>query len=192
MLKKVLIGALGLFGLVVAVLAGVIAARPSAWRVERALALSAPPSAVHRQISDFRAWGDWSPWARLEPEMRTTVQGVGAGVGAGYAWAGTARVGEGRLTITEADPRHVVMRLELLRPWASSGTVEFRLSAIENGTRVTWSVEGDRDLAGKALWLVGDVEPVLGGDLEKGLKQLGRAAVAAVWRQPFPAPHPDP
>jgi hypothetical protein len=62
------------FGVValIAVLSIVVATRPSTFRVERSIAVAAPPETVFAQVNDFHAWDAWSPWAKLDPQMKTT------------------------------------------------------------------------------------------------------------------------
>ncbi|HXK18635.1 MAG TPA: hypothetical protein VNG33_12570 [Polyangiaceae bacterium] len=51
------------------------------------------------QVNDFHAWSGWSPWEKLDPNLKRSYEGAPAGVGAKYAWVGNKQVGEGRMTI---------------------------------------------------------------------------------------------
>src|SRR5215475_5265322 len=84
MLRKVVI----VLGVVVVVLAVIIATRPSTFRVERSTRIAAPPDVVFGLVNDFHAWDRWSPWAKLDPGMKTTYGGPSVGQGATYAWSG--------------------------------------------------------------------------------------------------------
>src|SRR5678815_4574661 len=100
MFRKVVIGLAAL----VVVLVVVIATRPSSYRVERTTRIAAPPEVVFSLVNDFHGWDRWSPWAHLDPSMKTTFGGPPSGVGATYAWAGNDKVGEGNMRITESVP----------------------------------------------------------------------------------------
>src|SRR3954462_7833861 len=83
MLKRVAVIAAAL----IAVLALVIATRPAHLHVERSLAISAPPALVFPLINDFHAWASWSPWEKLDPNMKREISGAPQGKGARAARA---------------------------------------------------------------------------------------------------------
>jgi uncharacterized protein YndB with AHSA1/START domain len=173
MWKRIAIAAV----LLVAILAAVVATRPSTFRVERSATAAAPPEAVYAQIADFHRWAAWSPWEKLDPGMKKDFAGPAVGQGAGYHWSGNDKVGEGRMTVTAATPgEQVVIQLEFLKPWASTSTTTFRLAPEGAGTRVTWSMEGHHDFMGKAFSLFMDMDKMIGSDFERGLAQLAIAA----------------
>jgi uncharacterized protein YndB with AHSA1/START domain len=156
-----------------------VTSRPSTYRVERSATVAAPPEAVFARIADFHAWEAWSPWARLDPAMTTRYEG--SGVGATYAWKGNKDVGEGRMTLLEADPaRRVAIRLEFIEPFPSTSSTEFLLApAAGDGTSVTWVMTGRLGFVEKAFTLFADMDQMIGKDFEKGLAALKRLAEAA-------------
>jgi uncharacterized protein YndB with AHSA1/START domain len=173
MLKKALLVVAG----ALVVLAVVIATRPAEFRIERSLVVAAPPERIYPRIADFHGWDAWSPWAKLDPKMKTTFSGKDGEVGAGYAWAGDDKVGEGRMTLTEvAPPRRVAIRLEFLKPFASTNQAVFDLTGEQGGTRVAWIMTGRNDFVGKAFSLLMNMDKMVGSDFEKGLASLKAAA----------------
>ena len=104
----------------------VVATRPSTFRIERSATFAAPPESAFAQVNDFHAWSTWSPWDKLDPNMKRTYEGPAAGVGAKYAWAGNDDVGEGRMTIEKSEPaRQIVIKLEFLKPFETTNTTTF-------------------------------------------------------------------
>lgn len=173
MWKKI---ALGLAGLLLA-LAAIVAIRPAAYRVERSAHVSAPSRMVYERLSDFRRWAEWSPWAHVDPDMRQSFEGAPAGTGAEYTWSGDSRIGEGRMSITEARPDELVaIRVDFTRPLRTTSTTELRLLPESGGVRVTWTMEGRRDFVGKAVALVARLDDVVARDFEQGLDGLRRVA----------------
>lgn len=169
MLKKVLVAVVVL----VAALLAVVATRPGSFRVERSLVVGAAPPALYAAVADFHQWDAWSPWARLDPAMKTTFEGTTGQVGSSYAWAGNDKVGEGRMTVTEVrPPTQVKIRLEFLKPWPSTSETTFDLYPETGGTRVVWTMRGDLDLMGKAMSLFMDMDKAIGPDFERGLASL--------------------
>jgi uncharacterized protein YndB with AHSA1/START domain len=169
MLKKLLLAIV----VVCAALTAVVATRPASYRVSRAQTIAAPASTVYAQVADFHQWEKWSPWAKLDPAMKTTFAGPVAAPGSSYAWAGNDKVGEGKMTIVAARPGEMVLiRLEFLKPFASTSSTAFTFASKGSGTETTWTMEGHNNFAGKAFSLFMNMDKMIGSDFEKGLAQL--------------------
>jgi len=180
MILKILIS----LAAIVAVLAVVIAMRPTEFRVERTATMAAPAPVVFAQVNDFHKWDAWSPYARRDPGMKKSFEGAPAGVGAIYAWSGNNEVGEGRTTIIESRPSELIrIKLEFARPFAatSTATFTFRSEGKPEGERtaVTWSLDGRNSFPAKAMGLVMNMDKMIGDDFEKGLAQMKVIAEAA-------------
>ncbi len=198
MLRKVLIG----FAALIVVLLVVIATRPSTYRVERSTRIAAPPDVVFGLVNDFHAWDRWSPWAKLDPTMKTTYGGPPSGVGATYAWTGNAKVGEGNMRITESRPaQEVGIRLEFIKPMPGVSQTEFSFRPESGGTQVSWVMSGTNNFLGKAFTLFADMDAMIGKDFEKGLaamrteaeadaRRRAEAATASATSAPAGAPAP--
>jgi hypothetical protein len=92
--------------------------RPSDFRVSRSTTVDAPTEAVFEQVNDLHNWESWSPWAKLDPNAKTTYEGPKAGVSAAFAWSGTSKIGEGRMTITESRPKELIrFKLNFVKPF---------------------------------------------------------------------------
>jgi hypothetical protein len=165
---------------VLAALAAFVALRPSEFRVARSRTIAAPPDVAHAFVNDFHTWREWSPFERLDPAMKRELSGPPAGPGATYHWTGNASVGEGRLTITDSHaPRSVTIRLEFIKPWASTATARFDFAPSGSGTNVTWTMTGRNNLLEKAICLFMDTEAMIGSDFERGLANLDAATAAS-------------
>jgi hypothetical protein len=176
MLKKILIAlAIAVFGLAV-----VIALQPSTFRVSRTATIAAAPADVFALVNDFHNWDAWSPWAKLDPAMKTTHAGPVSGQGAVYSWVGNSDVGEGRMTITDSQPAsRVSITLEFIKPFASTADTLFEFAPAAAGTTVTWTMSGDNNFLSKAFCLfMGGMDKMIGPDFEKGLVQMKAAAEA--------------
>ena len=172
-MKKAILAILVVIVVLIAGLCVVIATRPAEFVITRSATVNAPAAAVYNQINDFHKWEAWSPWAKIDPQMRVTYAGPRSGPGASYAWAGNSDVGEGRMTIIEAkQPELVKIDLEFIEPVASTSVTEFSLKPSGNATTVTWTMTTQNNFLGKAFSLVVDMDKMLGSDFEKGLAQL--------------------
>jgi hypothetical protein len=151
----------------------VVAMRPSEFRVSRAATISGPAEAAFMQVNDLHKWEAWSPWAKMDPTAKTTYDGPPSGVGAGFAWAGNAKIGEGRMTITESRATELVrFRLEFLKPFKGTNTAEFTFKPQGGKTLVTWSMEGKNNFISKAFGLFVNCDKMIGSQFEKGLADM--------------------
>src|SRR6266436_4499179 len=108
MLRKVLIGLAVAIPAILLVFGIVVVLQPSEFRVTRTAKISAAPPAVFEHVNDFHKWDAWSPWAKLDPDAKTTFEGPSAGEGAVFAWAGNSQIGEGRMTVTQSRPAEII------------------------------------------------------------------------------------
>ena len=158
---------------VVVVLLGLvafIATRPGEFQVARSTTFAAPAPAVFAQVNELKKWEAWSPWAKKDPQAKSSYAGPAAGVGASMSWAGNNDVGEGRMTIAESRPAELVrIKLEFLKPFAATNTAEFSFKDEGGRTALTWSMRGQNNFIGKAMCLVFDMDKMVGGDFEAGL-----------------------
>jgi carbon monoxide dehydrogenase subunit G len=165
---------------VIVLLVVVVATRPSDFRVTRSTTISAPPAVVFAQVNDFHNWDGWSPWARMDPEMKATYAGPAAGTGAVYSWVGNSKVGEGRMTIMESHPSDLIrIKLEFIKPFAATNTAEFTFQPQGNQTTVTWNMIGKKNFMIKAMGLVMNMDKTIGGQFDQGLAQMKSVAETA-------------
>jgi len=71
------------------------------------------------------------------------------------------------------------VKLEFLKPWASTNETIFDLYAESGGTRVVWIMTGELDFVGKAMSLFMDMDKAIGPDFERGLAALKQGTEAA-------------
>jgi hypothetical protein len=158
---------------VIAVLLVVISMQPGSFRVTRSGMVSAPPEVAFAQVNDFHKWQAWSPWAKLDSDVKNTYAGPEAGTGAIFSWAGNAKVGEGRMTIIESQPSELVkIRLEFFKPFVATHAAELTFKPVGMQTEVTWSMYGKNSFMAKAMTLVMSCDKMIGGFYEKGLVSL--------------------
>jgi hypothetical protein len=177
MLVKILIGVAGVLVLFIAV----AATRPSAYHVERTLEVAAPADRVFGVLNDLHQFAGvlvlfGTPLETSDPNMQKTFEGPAAGVGQSFAWSGK-EAGQGKMTIEQSVPgQKVGIKLEFVKPMASTATCALTLAATPAGSIVTWSMDGNHNFIGKAAGLLMNMDNMLGADIEKGLVQLKTVA----------------
>ena len=179
MLLKILIALVA----VVAAFAAFVALQPSEYRIARSATIAAPAPDVFAQVNDFHKWDAWSPWAKLDPNAKTTFEGASAGEGAIFTWAGNREIGEGRMSLTQTRPVELIrIRLDFVQPMAGTSTAEFTFKPEGDRTAVTWAMFGQNNFVSRAICLFMNQDKMLGGYFEKGLENLRAVAEAAIRR----------
>jgi hypothetical protein len=151
------------------------AAQPDAFRIARSAAIRAPAGTIFPLIDDFHAWTAWSPYEKLDPDMRKTYEGAPSGKGAIYAWEGK-KAGAGRMEITEdATPNRVTIKLDFSKPFVAHNIAEFTLEPSGDATTVTWAMTGRRPFMMKVMGVFMNMDTMIGKDFEAGLASLKAA-----------------
>ena len=176
MLKKILLGLVA----VIALFLAYAATRPADFRVERSLAIAAPPLALFEQVNDHHKFNAWNPFLKVDPNVKNTYSGPASGVGAVCSWDGNSDIGAGTSTITESKPGELVrMRMDWKRPMEGVGLVDFTFKPQGDKTVVTWAMSGKNNFLGKVVSVFMDCEKMCGPPFEEGLASLGKTVAAA-------------
>jgi uncharacterized protein YndB with AHSA1/START domain len=172
-LKKLLIAIV----LIAAAVLGLALTQPDSFSVTRTATIKASPEKIIGYVNDFHQWPVWSPWEKLDPNMKRTFEGAPSGQGAVYAWIGNDEVGQGRMEITEnTPPSKVAIKLDFIKPFQSSNVTTFTLQPQGDGTLVTWTMSGPSQFITKLMSVFVSMDKMIGKDFEKGLSQLKAAA----------------
>jgi uncharacterized protein YndB with AHSA1/START domain len=156
---------------------GLAAMKPDTFRVQRAATIKAPPEKVFALINDFRQWGQWSPWEKLDPDLKRTFSGAASGKGAVYEWTGNNKVGAGRMEITEpVPPNKLVIKLDFIKPFEGHNIAEFTLEPQADSTQLTWAMHGPTPFVSKLMQVFVSMDALIGKDFEAGLANLKVAA----------------
>ena len=172
------IGAVVVLAIVAVVVVLVIAStKPATFRVQRSITINSSPQQVGALINDFHNWDAWSPWAHLDPTMKTTYSGPASGVGSVYEWEGNSKVGQGRMEILATQPTDTTIKLDFLKPFEGHNTTDFILVPEGTATRVDWVMVGPMALfPGKVMSVFTTMDKMIGPDFEKGLAKMKATA----------------
>lgn len=154
-----------------------VVTRPDTFRLERSTEIAAPPATVYALIADFRRWAAWSPWEKMDTELKQTYGGPDQGVGATYGWEGE-KTGVGLMEILKAVPgERVEIKLDFIKPFEAHNIAEFTLSpTASGGTKVVWAMHGPQPLMSKLMSLVFSTEKMVGPQFEQGLADMKATA----------------
>ncbi|MDB5096181.1 MAG: polyketide cyclase [Cyanobacteria bacterium RYN_339] len=163
--------AIALAAVVLAVLA-FAANKPDTFRVERHTAMKAPPAKIFPLINDFHKWALWSPYEKLDKNLKRTYSGAEAGKGSVYEWEGNDNAGKGRMEIVEAAPTKVTIKLDFYKPFEAHNTAEFIMVPAGDSTEVTWAMGGPQPFIGKVMCLFFSMDTLVGKDFAEGLATM--------------------
>ncbi len=152
---------------------GYAATKPDSFRYERSISIKAPPETIYAILNDLHKGALWSPFEKLDPDMKRTFSGSDKGVGSIYEWDGNSKAGAGRMEIVESVPSSkIVMTLDFLKPFKAHNKAEFTLAAQGENTEVTWAMYGPNPYIGKVMSMVFDCEKMVTREFETGLANL--------------------
>lgn len=158
---------------VVVVLLTFASTRPNDFTVKRSTEIKASPDKVFPLINDFRQWPKWSPWEKLDPNLRRTLSGAESGRGSVYEWEGNKQVGAGRMEILDSvPPSRIDIRLSFLKPFKAENRTIFTITPSGGGSNVLWEMTGTNNLMFKVMGLFMSMDKMVGGDFEKGLAAM--------------------
>ena len=181
MIKKALLGLAGL----IAIILVVAAFKSPDFRVERSLAIAAPPEALFPWFNSQKKFDEFNPWLKMDPSAKTEYTGPDSGVGAVASWVGN-KTGKGKATITESKPNELIrLRMDWIEPMEGVSTVDYTFKPEGDKTTVTWAMYGKSNFVGRLFSVFMSCDSMCGPEFEKGLAAVAKIVTTA---QPAPAP----
>ena len=172
MLLYILIG----LAIAIALILIIASTKPNTVHYERSATIDASAEKILPHINDYHKWTAWSPYEKLDPNMKREFAGAKEGKGARYSWSGNSKAGEGTMEILESTTSGVKMDLRFVKPFKSDCIANFILTPQGSNTKVTWSLDGPNLFMGKVMSVVMNMDKMIGKDFETGLASLKSAA----------------
>ncbi|MEM7385406.1 MAG: SRPBCC family protein [Verrucomicrobiota bacterium] len=172
---------------------------PANVQIERTTEIKAPIGKVFRRVNYLKSWEEWSPWKKVDPNLKIDYVGPLEGEGASYTWQSKdPRVGEGKVTILKSQPNDSVAvsidfdgEGELLTTW--------RFIERSDSTILSWSADAHVTKGTPLLlkpygkWAGRLMDGWIGPVFEQGLESIKEVSEKDIKsREPDPAPAPDP
>ena len=157
----------------IALLLVVASMKPNNFEVSSSVTIEATSDKISPYIEDYRKWELWSPFEKLDPQIKRIYSGSESGVGAKYRWEGNNKAGVGEMQIIESTPgAKVIMKLDFMKPFAAHNIGEFTMQPDGQGTKVTWLMKGPRPFIGKVMNTIMNIDKMIGSQFEEGLRSL--------------------
>ncbi len=171
MLKKILIGIGGLIAVILVL--GALA--PKEMELERAIVIAKPKAEVFEYLRYLKNTDNWSPWAKLDPNMVKELRGSQDGrIGAIYSWKGNKDVGSGEQEITGMiEGERIDLELRFFEPFKNTARSYYTITPEgEGSTKVVWGYMGKVSFPLNVICFLFNMKSMLGSDFEKGLTAL--------------------
>lgn len=161
---------------------------PSKGVMESSMRIHAPASVVFPYVNTLKNWEKWSPWQKMDTNMKLTYEGPEAGVGAKYNWKSENKnVGFGSLSITESIPNQkIVTQLNFGNMSPSFGGFDFKEEGGE--TVVRWYMNMDMGLNPIGKIMMPMINKQMASVFDEGLLDIKKLAEADAAKGVAPTP----
>ena len=152
---------------------------PSKVHVERTAIVKGSPETVYHLISNLPEWERWSPWHRIDPNMKLEYGTVKEGLGAEYSWKSEHdNVGNGSVKIVDAKPAsYIKTNMNFMENGVAEA--EYFLAPKPEGTEVRWTMDSDMGWNPIGRYFGLFMDGMIGKDYERGLHYLDSVAQIA-------------
>ncbi len=156
------------------------AAGPKKMEVSESMTMNASPAAIWEEIADFSKWNAWSPWHKLDPNMKSTIVGNPGEVGHGQSWESTdGGVGKGSQKFSEVRTNEFLKsEMHFNGDTEHPAYAAFTLAPDGEGTKVTWSMDGETPFMFRGLSMVMGMNKMIAAEYQKGLGDLKKLVEA--------------
>ena len=150
-----------------------VAVQPNDFKFNRSKIIKAPTPVVYDLVNDFKEWPRFSPWIEQDTNAVLTYEDKTSGVGAGYSWEGEILGIGNAKTVDVLNNKSISQHIEFVKPFESNSNINWTFEPTQDGTKVTWSMDGKQDFMTKMyVAFSGSIEETTGPDFERGLFKL--------------------
>ena len=171
MIKKIFFGLLG----IIALLLIVALFMPKEYAVEREVTINKPVDSVFKYLKYLKNQNEFSVWANIDPNMKSTFTGTDGAVGAISAWESKVKeVGIGEQEITKINEgKRLDFELRFKEPMNDTAMGFMPTEMVsENQTKVKWGINGIIPYPINLMLPFMKMDQMIGNDLQKGLENL--------------------
>jgi len=169
-LKKILIGIVGLIALILIVAIFV----KKDYSVEREIVIDKPQPEVFDYVKYLKNQDNFSVWAKRDPNMKKEYVGTDATPGFTSKWdSENDHVGKGEQEIKAIKGDTIFYELRFIKPFEStSPAYMIAQSASAAQTKVKWGFHGHMNYPMNIMLLCMDMNEMIGKDFQTGLENL--------------------
>jgi uncharacterized protein YndB with AHSA1/START domain len=145
------------------------------YQVERDVVINKPRQEVFDYVKYLKNQDNFSKWASMDPDMRTSYRGTDGSVGFVSAWESDDKnVGKGEQEITGIiEGQRIDYELRFIEPFESTSLAYMITEDVsDQQTKVRWGFTGRMNYPMNLMLLFMDFEKMIGDDFEHGLENL--------------------
>jgi uncharacterized protein YndB with AHSA1/START domain len=145
------------------------------YQMERDVVINKPRQEVFDYLKYLKNQDNFSKWASMDPDMRTSYRGTDGKVGFVSAWESDDKnVGKGEQEITGIiDGERIDYELRFIEPFESTSQAYMITEDVSDfQTRVRWGFTGRMNYPMNLMLLFMDFEKMIGDDFDHGLENL--------------------
>ena len=145
------------------------------YAVQREVIVDKPKQEVFDYIKYLKNQDNYSKWNKIDPHMKKSYKGTDGTVGFTARWESSKKdVGWGEQEIKKiTEGERIDFELRFIKPFEAIEPAYMTTETInENQTKVVWGFSGHINYPMNFMLLFMDMEEMIGGDLETGLRDL--------------------
>ncbi len=152
---------------------GYVSTREGKFQYATSGMINETPEKIFPYISNLKLGGMWSPYEKVDPQMKKEFTGNDGQVGSVMNFKGNSEAGAGKIEILKIIPNQSVeMKLTMTEPFFAENIIFYNLTKEAEGTRFTWSMSGDGGFLGKLMGTLMDCEKMITDQFKEGIANL--------------------
>lgn len=147
---------------------------PSGYKITRSIKIGAPVEVVFDQTTIYGNWAGWSPWAKLDPTSKYTIENDHQEIGAKMGWVGNPDlVGTGEMVTSKIEKnKQFLYDLTFISPWQMVSHGGFNYTQEGDSVLLEWFDTGEFEFMSRPMMLFMDMEEQMGPSFEQGLADI--------------------
>ena len=140
------------------------------YHYEKSIVINAPAEKVYSHLNSMKAFNEWNPWMKLDPQLQSTYSGVSGQVGDKHCWkSDKIDVGNGCQEITALIPNQK-QSTKMAFEGQGEATSDIVLTQEGNATKVVWTLDAEMEYPSNLMKPMMDYW--MGKSYEEGLQNL--------------------
>ena len=141
------------------------------FEIKTSIVIEATPAKVHEVLNDLSRLEDWNPFLTMDKSVTFSLSEKTVGPGAIFDYQGK-RIGKGRMEIISSGPTCIRSTMTFFNKKTEIANTEYCLEPEFEGTRVTWTMSGDRSLKMHLMGTLLGFDKMMANNFANGLKVL--------------------
>ena len=141
------------------------------FEIKTSILIEATPAKVYEVLNDLGRLEDWNPFLSMDKSVTFSLSEKTVGPGAIFDYQGK-RIGKGRMEIISSGPTRIGFNMTFFNKKTEVAKSEYLLAPEFEGTRVTWTMSGERDLKLRLISAVLNLDKMMTKNFDNGLKVL--------------------